>query len=373
MNMENATSCLSESAPRSRERSPRAEEGLPRASSSQVGLEYNLEEDPALGLLGKLRGTRKFWYSCREGTARKLAESLQAEDPRLGRFRLSEAEQSGLERSGAFAKDLPVGLDLRELLLAAKVQAEARRGLAVEFLGFGQRGPRVRLYFERLEPLFEDPRFVESQLKGRFERCVCVGLQMAAALEELHRVGVLHRDVKPRNFGFDRKGRVKVFDFGCAFDVSVRERQSARERRGPFDKEPTTKNESNGFQSPEQIEDRRFERATDVWALGMTLHCLFWGRRLFVARPGANPLADLKAAVRRFKKRPCGPEKEARLRKVLSACLRWKGCRRAKVFQLKERLLEELRWATGQKDCKRRIHASVAELVREWRARPNPL
>ena len=47
---------------------------------------------------------------------------------------------------------------------------------------------------------------------------VDVALQLADAVTYLHSQGILHRDLKPDNIGFDAHGTLKVFDF----DVSRR-------------------------------------------------------------------------------------------------------------------------------------------------------
>ncbi|KAI8907599.1 kinase-like domain-containing protein [Powellomyces hirtus] len=42
--------------------------------------------------------------------------------------------------------------------------------------------------------------------------------EMILAIEEVHKLGVIHRDVKPDNFLFDADGHIKVTDFGLATD-----------------------------------------------------------------------------------------------------------------------------------------------------------
>lgn len=42
--------------------------------------------------------------------------------------------------------------------------------------------------------------------------------EMIVCIEEAHRLGFIHRDVKPDNFLIDARGHLKVSDFGLAFD-----------------------------------------------------------------------------------------------------------------------------------------------------------
>ena len=42
------------------------------------------------------------------------------------------------------------------------------------------------------------------------------GLELATTLAEVHRHGVIHKDIKPRNIIVDKGGRTHLIDFGIA-------------------------------------------------------------------------------------------------------------------------------------------------------------
>ncbi|NLI47101.1 MAG: serine/threonine protein kinase [Acidobacteria bacterium] len=55
-------------------------------------------------------------------------------------------------------------------------------------------------------------RTTPTDLSGKLRLMI----QITAAVEEAHRQGILHRDLKPGNILTDRDGRVKLVDFGLA-------------------------------------------------------------------------------------------------------------------------------------------------------------
>lgn len=96
--------------------------------------------------------------------------------------------------------------------------------------------------------------------------------QLCAALEYAHGEGVIHRDLKPANVMMDRKGRVKLADFGIAAVVTdSMSRVSVRSSTGG----------TLAYMSPQQLRGQRPTVADDVYALGATLYELLTGRPPF--------------------------------------------------------------------------------------------
>lgn len=81
---------------------------------------------------------------------------------------------------------------------------------------------------------------------------------------------LVHRDVSPSNLFITYQGAVKLLDFGIARAASQLRQTQAGQIKG---KAP--------YMSPEQISGRAVDRRTDLWALGVCLHELLTGRRLF--------------------------------------------------------------------------------------------
>jgi serine/threonine protein kinase/thioredoxin-like negative regulator of GroEL len=99
--------------------------------------------------------------------------------------------------------------------------------------------------------------------------------QVALALAEAHRVGILHRDLKPHNIMVERKNdRALLADFGLAKISNVDQQLTATE--SVFGTPP--------YMSPEQTRDSgKVTEAADIYGVGATLYHLLAGRPPFQA------------------------------------------------------------------------------------------
>ncbi len=55
-------------------------------------------------------------------------------------------------------------------------------------------------------------------------------IEICHALQFAHEEGIVHRDIKPSNILLDKKGRVKIADFGLAQLVGQRGQRGGRRR-----------------------------------------------------------------------------------------------------------------------------------------------
>jgi serine/threonine protein kinase len=115
-------------------------------------------------------------------------------------------------------------------------------------------------------------------------------LLVCDAVAYAHRQGVIHRDLKPANILVDAGGEPRVIDFGLAETL---EGSAAGERMGLVCGTPA-------YMSPEQLGGDPVPPmpATDVYALGVTLHELLSGRaRVGVGEVGDHELAQIIATA----------------------------------------------------------------------------
>jgi serine/threonine-protein kinase len=122
-----------------------------------------------------------------------------------------------------------------------------------------------------------------------FERVVDLVSHIAAALDYLHAMGLVHRDVKPANILIASEGRVKMTDFGIAVSGGGSHLDPDRE---PGSGEPTHDSGAilgtPNYMAPEQILGREITPRTDVWSLGVVLYEMLAGRRPFDGRSVAD-------------------------------------------------------------------------------------
>jgi serine/threonine protein kinase len=104
------------------------------------------------------------------------------------------------------------------------------------------------------------------------ERAIRIGRQIAAALGEAHRVGYVHRDVKPSNVmlaGTGEHEQVKLLDFGLV--GIVEESDDRLTKMGMLLGTPR-------YMAPEQCLDSGVTEAADLYSLGVVLYEMLTGR-----------------------------------------------------------------------------------------------
>ncbi len=110
-----------------------------------------------------------------------------------------------------------------------------------------------------------------------------MGLAVLGALEAAHRVGVLHRDVKPGNVLLGADGRTTLTDFGVARSANESPLTSTGLLLG-----------SPQYIAPERARGQQFGPSSDLWSLGATLYTAVEGRAPF---DRGDPLPTMTAVV----------------------------------------------------------------------------
>jgi Protein kinase domain len=135
-------------------------------------------------------------------------------------------------------------------------------------------------------------------------------LQVADGLSAIHRVGVVHRDLKTANLMRDRDGVVRVMDFGIA-------KQHGAAAGGATVTATGTLMGTPEYMSPEQLRGEEVGFRSDLYSFGIVVYELFSGTLPF---RGDTPVATI---VRQLQERPFLdlPALPDALRKVLARAL----------------------------------------------------
>ena len=164
---------------------------------------------------------------------------------------------------------------------------------------------------------------------------LCVGHEIALALEHAHSEGVIHRDIKPENI-LMHDGRVVLTDFGGVKVVTP--------KKGLSGQSLTDVLGTPGFMAPEQFAGRGIGPATDLFALGAALYNLTTGRIPYDGGTVDGTYRNLKAGRYldpRDHHRTLSPE----FARLLASCLAPEpGDRIASATELRNGIEELLRW-----------------------------
>ncbi len=138
---------------------------------------------------------------------------------------------------------------------------------------------------------------IRAKEKFSPEEAVDVIQQVCNALEAVHSVGVIHRDLKPQNIMQDSSGRILVMDFGLARTLEGDGMTQTGALVGTME-----------YMSPEQALAQDLDQRSDIFAMGLILYELLTGKTPFKAESAlaslikrtqerAIPVSDVDAQI----------------------------------------------------------------------------
>ncbi|MBL8953040.1 MAG: serine/threonine protein kinase [Myxococcaceae bacterium] len=205
-----------------------------------------------------------------------------------GMAEIFRAKQLGLE---GFEKELCIKRILPHLarepqfikmfLDEARIAARLSHPNITQIYNLGAQGGTYFIAMEYVDgrDLREIWRMCEARGQPMPPQYACrIVAEACAALHHAHKktnkqgkpLGIVHRDVSPQNILVTHTGDVKVVDFGIAKAADSSTHTRAGVLKGKF-----------AYMSPEQAQGTRIDRRTDIFALGVILHELITGVRLF--------------------------------------------------------------------------------------------
>ena len=146
--------------------------------------------------------------------------------------------------------------------------------VAVQDQGWNQSGtPAVFIVMEMVEghTLRE---YLNEQGRLQVRDGVKFLLPVLSALAAAHKLGIVHRDMKPENILVSKEGRIKIADFGLAKGPLLGATMTA---------ESSVILGSVSYLSPEQVQRGIADSRSDVYAIGITAFEIFTGNKPFEA------------------------------------------------------------------------------------------
>jgi capsular polysaccharide biosynthesis protein/predicted Ser/Thr protein kinase len=134
---------------------------------------------------------------------------------------------------------------------------------------FGQAGALHYLVMEFVDG--GNLRQVECAGRLTPDQALAIVPQICEALQFAHNEGIVHRDIKPENILLDKKGRVKITDFGIAKMLGLTADETRLTGAGDVVGTPH-------YMAPEQIEKpRSVDHRADIYSLGVVFYEMLTG------------------------------------------------------------------------------------------------
>jgi serine/threonine protein kinase len=118
--------------------------------------------------------------------------------------------------------------------------------------------------------------------------------QMLDAVGYVHEQKMVHRDIKPSNFMIDKKGKVKLMDFGIAKNTDANAAEYTQTGTGMQMGTPM-------YMSPEQITETKSVTAqSDIYSLGVVLWQMVTGKKPYDTKTLSNFQLQTKIVTERL-------------------------------------------------------------------------
>eukprot|EP00347_Sterkiella_histriomuscorum_P013818 403363248 len=181
----------------------------------------------------------------------------------------------------AIKKDYLIQHDsLQYAILERKIMTRLRHPNIISLQYAFQNSKRFYMVFEFMDA---GELFMHLQESGKFnvERVREYSAQILLALEYIHKKGIIYRDLKLENILMDKKGFIKLADFGLA---KIQQEDQIKIKGMLELDDPNYVCGTLEYLSPEVVRDKKYDTHTDLWSLGVLIYEMLSGRGPFVDR-----------------------------------------------------------------------------------------
>jgi serine/threonine protein kinase len=187
-------------------------------------------------------------------------------------------------------------------------------------------GKDLRAVFDRL---VAQGRALPAELACYVLMKICEGLDYAHRKRDASGLALelVHRDVSPQNMLISFDGEVKLIDFGIAKAANQSVQTRTGILKGKF-----------GYLSPEQVRGEPVDQRSDIFGLGIVLHELLTGQRLFAGDSDLSTIEKVRTAEVRSPRELNPALPEALEQVVLKALARDKDQRFQSALELHDAL-----------------------------------